>query len=85
MRLDQYNPICSNGTCVMCTANEECKREYPLWEACHTEWNGDTQTKGICVHDSYNKGFEVAAIVLGSVVIFGVVLAIAVAVGLSLK
>jgi len=76
-------PICDpNGACVKCTDNSQCKSQFPIWEACHTEWDGDTQTIGVCVQDTYNKGFNVAAIVLGSVVVFGVILAIIIAIAL---
>jgi len=35
---------------------------------------------GVCVEDTYRKGFGVAAIVLGSIGVFGVVAAIVVAI-----
>jgi len=69
----------------MCTADSECLEEYPLFAACHTEYEGDVQTVGLCVADTYNKGFQVAAIVLGSLGIFGVIVAIVLAIVMGSK
>jgi len=70
-------PICSSeGTCGKCTVDADCKAVYPLWPACHVEFENGAQTIGVCVQDDYRKGFSVAAIVLGSIGAFGVVAAI---------
>jgi len=69
----------------MCTEDSQCKTSYPLWPACHTEFENNVQSIGVCVEDSYRKGFSVAAIVLGSIGVFGVVAAIVVAIILGLS
>jgi len=82
-RASQMKPLCDAGQCGMCTSDKQCLEDYPLWPACHTEFENNAQTIGVCVEDSYNKGFSVAAIVLGSIGVFGVAAAIIIAVVLG--
>jgi hypothetical protein len=84
-RSNPDTPLCRNGECIMCTSDTECMADYPLLAACHTEFENDQQVIGLCVQDTYNKGFQVAAIVLGSIGIFGVIVAISLAVVLGSK
>jgi len=75
---DQEKPICqADNTCGFCTEDTACLNSLILFETCHIESdsNGE-QIIGRCVQDNYNKGFQVAAIVLGSIGVFGVILAI---------
>jgi len=82
-RASQLAPICSAGTCKKCTTDKECADNFPLWPACHTELTDSVQVIGVCVQDTYRKGFSVAAIVLGSIGVCGVVAAIVLAVVLG--
>jgi len=69
----------------MCQEDSQCLAITPLWEGCHTEWEANRQVIGRCVPDKYQKGMQVASIILGSVAVVGVVIAIAVAVALGVK
>jgi len=75
---NQEMPICTSNVCGFCTDDSECISSLVLFETCHME-TGDngTQVIGRCVTDSYNKGFGVSAIVLGSLGVFGVIVAVA--------
>jgi len=76
-------PICdaaNNHTCVMCLHDADCLGNVTLFEACHTEWqeqnNQKVQVIGRCVVDSYNKGFQVYAVVVGTLAMFFVIFAL---------
>jgi len=64
----------------VCTVDSECLNGLILFEACHIEYQDDVQVIGRCVQDTYDKGFGVAAIVLGSLGVFGVLIAVGLAV-----
>jgi hypothetical protein len=73
----------------MCVEDADCLHQVELFEACHTEFNTtdndvEVQVVGRCVIDTYNKGLQISALILGSIGMFGVVIAISVAVFLSL-
>eukprot|EP01127_Copromyxa_protea_P001443 TRINITY_DN11439_c0_g1_i1.p1 TRINITY_DN11439_c0_g1~~TRINITY_DN11439_c0_g1_i1.p1 ORF type:complete len:658 (-),score=91.27 TRINITY_DN11439_c0_g1_i1:61-1998(-) len=79
---DAAFPICHDNECVMCTEDSECLDSLPIWEACHTEWEDvegeeePRQVVGRCVADSYNKGLQVAALILACIAVFAVILSI---------
>jgi len=72
-------PICANAThtCQPCKKHEDCFG-FTLYQAC------DTGT-GVCVPDSYNKGFGISAIILGSLGVAGVIIAVILLVALQLR
>jgi len=67
--LDPAAPICEQGNCRACKENSDCEQEFLAFQACDSE-------NGICVADSYDKGFYVAAVVLGSIAVFLVIVVV---------
>jgi hypothetical protein len=74
----------------MCTEDAECLGNVSLFEACHTEFftpndsDVEVQIVGRCVIDTYNKGLQISALILGSIGMFGVLIAIILAIVASM-
>jgi len=67
---DPYKPICNaKGGCQACDEDIVCAELFLAYQACHTG-------TGACVADSYAKGFYVAAVVLGTIAMFFVIIAV---------
>jgi len=76
---DQGRPICDQGACRDCQHDQDCSAHFLAYQACNLR-------TGSCVADTYSKGFYVAAVVLGSIAVFLViVVVILLAVGVGKK
>jgi len=65
-RQNQATPICNSGICRNCQNDQDCGQEFLTYQSCNLK-------TGSCVADTYSKGFYVAAVVLGSIAVFLVV------------
>jgi len=59
-------PICDFNECRGCSTGEECEAQFSAYPACEDD-------TGICVADSFDKGFYIAGVVLGSIAVFLVI------------
>jgi hypothetical protein len=66
---DPSMPICDEGQCRGCVDNSDCESEFLAFQGCDAD-------SGTCVSDSYDKGFYVAAVVLGSIAVFLVIVVV---------